>query len=117
MANRHSIELAMPLTGEPPLIAADSACRANTTGRHDRKMRTVQGCLFVTATLPIQTAKRVIAPGTHVLIASDVAPAKGQMVLVGSNLEPWNGQAEIVGVATMTYEDCADYQRGLRIAA
>lgn len=74
-------------------------------------------CFLVTATQAIETTKRVIAPGMHILIDQGISPVAGQMVLIGSNLEPWKGQSEIVGVATMTYEDCADYQRGLRIAA
>lgn len=72
---------------------------------------------FVTAAAPITALGRVIEPGTHVLIATDIEPATGRMVLVGERLEPWCGQACIRGVATMMYEELPDYLRGLRVSA
>lgn len=88
----------------------------NTT-KPDTLTRATRGNFFVMATKPIETPKRVIEPGTYILIQPDAKPVKGRLVLVGARLEPWNAQPDIRGVATMTYETMEDYQRGLRIAA
>lgn len=88
----------------------------NVATQTDVQMTAVNGCFFVMATQPIETPRRTIQAGTHILIDTSIEPSEGRMVMVDTSLVPWHGQTSIVGVATMTYEEMPEYQRGLRIS-
>ena len=62
------------------------------------------GMFFVTATRPIQTPRRQIDPGAHLLIDPAKRAADGSMVLRGNSVERWQG-GDYRGVVVAIYEE------------
>lgn len=67
-------------------------------------VRAADGMFFVTATRPIQTPRRLINPGVHMLIDPAKRAVAGSMVLRGNSVERWDG-ADYRGVVVAIYEE------------
>lgn len=76
---------------------------ANST-EQECPVRAVDGMFFVTATRPIQTPRRLISPGVHMLIDPAKRAVAGSMVLRGNSVERWDG-ADYRGVVVAIYEE------------
>lgn len=66
--------------------------------------RAADGMFFVTATRPIQTPRRLISPGVHVMIDPAKRAVDGSMVLRGNSVELWGG-GDYRGVVVAFYEE------------
>lgn len=67
-------------------------------------VRAPDGMFFVTATRPIESPRRLIAPGVHLLIDPAKRAVDGSMVLRGNSVERWDG-ADYRGVVVALYEE------------
>lgn len=67
-------------------------------------VRAADGMFFVTATRPIQTARRLIDPGVHLLIDPAKHATADSMVLRGNSVERWDG-GDYRGVMVAIYEE------------
>ena len=67
-------------------------------------VRAADGMFFVTATRPIESPRRLINPGAHMLIDPAKRAADGSMVLRGNSVERWQG-GDYRGVVVAIYEE------------
>jgi len=67
-------------------------------------VRAADGMFFVTATRPIESPRRLINPGDHMLIDPAKRAAAGSMVLRGNSVELWEG-GDYRGVVVAIYEE------------